>query len=192
MKRLSIITALPLPVGLLLLARLAGLLASPIEGYRGFGDFANFFQIVRLPGWPYLNFWVEFPPVWPFLSAALFRLAGGRETTYDYLLALILICADAGNLLLFIRLSRRIFGIESERRVWIYLVVLVSVVYTWWYFDPLAVLAQVSHIGDDVIDPQHVVIREHQAGIHNQDLPAKFVGRHVAAHFPQSPKGNDT
>jgi hypothetical protein len=142
MKRLStLINSIPLPVGLLLVARLAGLLAFPIEGYRGFGDFANFYQIVRLPGWPYLNFWVEFPPVFPFLSAALFRLAGGRETTYDYLLALILILADIGNLVLFMRLVRRFFGVASDRRIWIYLVILVSVAYTWWYFDPLAVFA---------------------------------------------------
>jgi hypothetical protein len=115
-KSPSILQSLPLPLGLLILARLAALMAMPIDGLHGFGDFVTFYRVAQIKGWPYLNFWVEFPPIFPFISGVLFRLAGGREYVYDYLLAFLLLLADAGSL-----------------------VVLVSLAYTWWYFDPLAV-----------------------------------------------------
>lgn len=121
-------------------------MASPLEGLRGFGDFATFYNVASIKGWPYLNFWVEFPPLFPFVSGILFRLAAGREYVYDYLLAILLLLADAGSLLLFMRLTNRLNGAGGERRIWIYLFILVSLAYTWWYFDPLAVFAMLLAI----------------------------------------------
>ena len=54
-----------------------------------------------------------------------------------------------------------------------------------------AVLAQVGQIRDDVIDAQHVIFREHQAGIHHQDLTVIFVDHHILANFAQSAQGDD-
>ena len=55
----------------------------------------------------------------------------------------------------------------------------------------VAVLGQIGHIGDDVIDPQHVVFGEHQAGIDDEDFAAVFVHHQIAAHFTQPPQGDD-
>lgn len=117
-------------------------LSAPIEGLKGYGDFIHFFQLAALPGWPFINYWVEFPPLFPFISAVLYRLAGGQQHTYDYLLAFVLMAADVGNLILFMKIATRLHSAEkSGGRILAYYTLLVSLAYCWWYFDPLAVLA---------------------------------------------------
>ena len=132
-------------VGLFIIARLMQFLSAPIEGLRGYGDFIHFFQLAALPGWPFINYWVEFPPLFPFISAVLYRLAGGQEHTYDYLLAFVLMAADIGNLILFIKIATRLHSAQkSGGRILAYYTLLVALAYSWWYFDPLAVLALLS------------------------------------------------
>lgn len=126
-------------VGLFLFARLMMVMALPLEGLYGYGDYQSFFAWSMLPGWPYLHYWSEFPPVFPFLSEILFRLANNQMHVYAYLLFFVLTAADAGNLYLFTRLSQRLWP-SGASRPWIYLVLLACLPYTWWYFDPLAVL----------------------------------------------------
>ena len=53
----------------------------------------------------------------------------------------------------------------------------------------LLVLDQIGEVGDDVIDPQHIVFGEHHPGIDHHDLVVVFVDHHIAAYFPQSPQG---
>jgi hypothetical protein len=126
---------------LFLASRLFLIIALPLEGLRGFGDFVHFYHLAGM-GWPFINYWVEFPPVFPFLSAILYQLAGGREHVYDYLLVLILSVAQAGSLELFLRLARKELGEEEgTRRAWVYFALLGGLAYGWWYFDPLAVFA---------------------------------------------------
>ncbi len=138
---LNFLSYISLPVLLLFIARLISILTLPLEGLLGYGDFPNFIQLARLPGWPFINYWVEFPPIFPFLNALLFRLASGREAIYDYLLTFLLLAVDLCNLFLFIKIVNRVYGINAGRwRVLIYLVVLIAVPYTWWYFDSLTVL----------------------------------------------------
>lgn len=131
-----------LMVGLFLAARLMTFLALPLEGLLGYGDFIHFYRLAALPGWPYLHAWMEFPPIFPMLCEILYRLGGGQEHVFDYLLALTLTLADAGNLLLLARLAGKIHPpAEALRRAVGYWLVLATLAYGWWYFDPLAVLA---------------------------------------------------
>lgn len=126
---------------LFLAGRLALLVALPLEGLRGFGDAVHFYRLAGM-GWPYLDFWVEFPPVFPFFSTLLYRAAGGRQHSYDYLLALALTLAQAGGLAVFARLAGRFYGTgEAGQRTLTYFALTVALPYGWWYFDPLAVLA---------------------------------------------------
>ena len=128
-----------LAVGLAV-ARVVSLLSMPLAGLRGYGDFIHFYNMASLPGWPFFNYWVEFPPVFSFLSALLFRISGGQQHVYDYLLFFILTAADAGNIYLFSRMSIRLHARPgSLLRAGLYLLVLLSVAYGWWYFDALAV-----------------------------------------------------
>jgi hypothetical protein len=115
------------------------ILALPLEGLRGFGDLHHFYNLAGL-GWPYLDFWVEFPPIFPFLSRVIYLLAGGVEHVYDYLLVLVLSIFQAGSLFLLIRLIWRVYqGQEEQVRIWVYFAILAGLAYGWWYFDPLAV-----------------------------------------------------
>lgn len=127
-------------IGLFLLARVMFILALPLEGLHGYGDFVNFFSVAQIPGWPYLDYWVEFPPLFPFLSEVLFRISAGQQHVYTYLLIAVLLLADVGNLYYFQRLAGHFWKEEElTRRVLFYLVILIALPYGWWYFDPLAV-----------------------------------------------------
>lgn len=123
-----------------LCARFMSLLAMPLEGLRGYGDFLHYFNVASLPGWPFLDYWVEYPPLFPFLTALLFRISGGQEHVFDYLLFFALSLADAGNLFLFARLAFRVHVRQGALlRTGAYLVILLTLAYSWWYFDPLVV-----------------------------------------------------
>ena len=91
-------------VGFFLVARVMLYLALPLDALHGYGDFVTFFSAAQIPGWPFLDYWVEFPPVFPFLSELLFRLSGGQPHVFTYLLLLVLTLADAGSLFFFERL----------------------------------------------------------------------------------------
>ncbi len=126
--------------GLFLLTRLVLFLFLPYGSFLGFGDQLNFYRLAQLPGWPFFNYWVEFPPLFPFLSAGLFRLAGGNEHLFEYILAGVLTAFDAGSILVFSTLLQ----CEKEHRdsrikLVIFSVVLCLFPYGWWYFDPIAV-----------------------------------------------------
>jgi hypothetical protein len=128
------ITALFLGVRLVLLTSL------PLDGLRGFGDLVHFYRLAGM-GWPILDYWVEFPPLFPFLSRLLYLTASGREHIYDYLLVLILSVVQAGSLAVFILLAQKMYSFqEGERRSWVYFAVLICLSYGWWYFDPISVL----------------------------------------------------
>ncbi len=52
--------------------------------------------------------------------------------------------------------------------------------------------AQILEVRDDVIDPEHVVVREHDPRVDNNDLPTKFVGHHVLSHFTEPPERDNS
>ena len=56
----------------------------------------------------------------------------------------------------------------------------------------VSALFDIFKIGNDVIDADHVIVREHHAGVHDQDLLVVFVDRHVFAHLAQTAEGDDT
>lgn len=134
-RRLPVLIAAALVVG-----RLFGLLTMRIDGLRGYGDMIHYHVVYGLSGWPVLNYWIEYPPIFPWIAALLNRLAGGQEHVFYYLLDFLLLLADAGSVYLFARLVTRIFpGEDGLARAGAYLLALVALPYGWWYFDPLVV-----------------------------------------------------
>jgi hypothetical protein len=130
----------PLPqVSLFLVARLLILAGLPLEGLRGYGDLAYYFRQAEL-GWPYIDYWVEYPPVFPFLSTLIHRFVNGSEHAHMYLLAGLFSLAQAGSLALFLRLAKHLYGEKAAQRLgWVYFALLAGLPYGWWYFDALAV-----------------------------------------------------
>ena len=127
-----------LPV-LFLVTRIILILSLPLEGIQGYGDFWNFYQ-QNLLGLPFLDYWTEFPPLFPLLSSLVFRLVGGREQAYIYLLAMFFSAAQAGTLAVFLRLKKVIVtgDLSSWREGWDFALT-VGLFYGWAYYDPLAV-----------------------------------------------------
>jgi len=134
-----------LQTGILIAMRLMLLVALPLEGIQGYGDFRHFFELAWLAvdgggGLPFITHWVEFPPMFPFISVGIYILAGGVEYRYVYLLALVMLAFDAGCLVLFQRLAGKFTSAGNAERVgWIYLVYLMLPAFGWWTFEPIGV-----------------------------------------------------
>ncbi len=87
---------------------------------------------------PYLDYWVEYPPIFPFLSVLLY-LATPHFESYAAALGLLQSMFDAGSLLLLYRLARRIQGQEqAEQTAWAYALLFAPLAAAWLSFDPLA------------------------------------------------------
>lgn len=124
-------------VGVFLLVRFLLLISLPYEGIRGYGDHWNYFAQVDI-GVPFIDYWTEFPPLFPFLTRVLYILASGREHTFTYLLFIVLSVCQAGNIYLFHKLLKILPPREMQSgRVVLYAGILVGVGYGWGYFDPL-------------------------------------------------------
>jgi len=57
--------------------------------------------------------------------------------------------------------------------------------------DCLELIAQVGPVRDDKVHPQHVALREHDAGINDDGVAPVLEHQHVLADLPQSPQGDD-
>jgi len=129
-------------VWLFLFCRLILLVTLPLEGLRGFGDLIHFYRLAGM-GLPMIDYWVEFPPVFPYLSMMMFSIAGGKEHSYDYLIVILMTLAQAGSLAVLIQLVRRLHfdPLTIQRITWVYFGTTLVLPYGWWYFDALGVLA---------------------------------------------------
>jgi hypothetical protein len=124
-----------------LIARAIQMATSTLDGVRGYGDFLHFFQLASLEGWPYINYWIEFPPFFPILIKVIHWVSGGREHGFDYILGMLLVIACSLSILLFAKILHLI-NPDKEQIIPLlaYSFLLVSVPYNWWYFDPIPVL----------------------------------------------------
>ena len=107
----------------------------PADALFRYGDFQHYYNLAAWsvaghcpagpgPCLPLLDYWYEFPPIFPYLSIALLHLVGGGGLppfhTYAYALTLALLLADFGSLWLVYRLARRLHGDETAQ--WLALV----------------------------------------------------------------------
>jgi hypothetical protein len=118
-----------------------------------FGDFQHYYNLAAwsVPGhclvgsapcWPLLDYWYEFPPVFPYLSILILQLVGGGGLpafeTYAYAVALLLLAADAGTLVLFQALARRLLPVRTAIWAgWYYCLMPAPLILSWWTFDGL-------------------------------------------------------
>jgi hypothetical protein len=132
---------LGLMVSLLVGVRLIQLMTLPQEGLLGYGDMPNYIQLAKLSGWPFINYWVEFPPIFPFINSIFYKLVNDQGRIYYSIFFLFITLVDTVNLFLFCKLVNRISGREENSwRIISYLVILIGLPYTWWYFDEITVL----------------------------------------------------
>ena len=130
-----------LPPIIYFLGRMVLFLALIPDSYAGPGDLPFYQSWAALPGWPYFHYWSEFPPLFPWLNAGLYKLAGGQQFIYYLLIAMLLALAGSASLVVFRRIAGQLWDPSQSRlRTWVYLGLLLPLPYTWWYFDllPLA------------------------------------------------------
>ena len=127
------------PSLLFLIARLLMMISIPLEGLKSYGDFWNFYQLAAT-GRPFLDLWLEFPPLFPVLSRGIYLMVGGREHSYIYALIVIFSILQAANLFFFQKIANNINAEkEAMNRTFVYAFFLVGLFYGWAYFDSLAV-----------------------------------------------------
>ena len=125
-------------------SRLMLLAAFTPEAIIAYGDYEHYFDLARLSGdgfLPFLDYWYEFPPLFPFLSLGLYQLtaaATGALHSYVYALAVVMLAFDVGNLVLLYRLAGRLWGERiAIQTSWVYLALPVALTYTWRTFDSM-------------------------------------------------------
>ncbi|MCZ6528780.1 MAG: glycosyltransferase 87 family protein [Chloroflexi bacterium] len=133
-----------LRLGILAAVRFLSLAALPIDAILGYGDYLHFFSLAEFSslgaGLPWLGHWVEFPPLFPYLSLGIHNVAGGSQHVYAYLLALTMLAFDLGNLWLVGSLSKKLWDPRRAGLIaWVYMGFLVIPAFGWWTFDPMAV-----------------------------------------------------
>ena len=129
-----------------LLARLILFISSPYEIIPGLGDYWNFYHQASL-GWPFIDYWTEFPPVFPLISRLLYGLVNGREVAFGYSLGLIMSLFQAGTVVIVFRLEDKIYkGKNLPIRSLVYAALTFGLFYSWSYFDTLAVFFMILGI----------------------------------------------
>lgn len=129
---------------LFLLARFVMVISIPLEGLKSYGDFWNYYKLAAI-GTPFIDLWIEFPPLFPLLSRLFFIITGGRESTYVYSLIVFFSIIQAANVFLFQKIASSIFSkAERDKRVLSYGFILVGLFYGWTYFDSLGVFCLLS------------------------------------------------
>jgi hypothetical protein len=123
-----------------LFARIVMIISMPIEGIRGYGDYWNYLRIAE-SGWPYINTWVEFPPIFPWITRILYLISPNQHG-FEYLLAILFSLVQAGSLYLFMRLTEKIIRDTNTRIAvdTIYAMITLVLPYGWWTFDCLTIL----------------------------------------------------
>jgi hypothetical protein len=130
-----------LPLLLFVAFRLSLLAFWPADQLSRWSDYDYYYE---LASWvdegklPYLHYWVEYPPLFPFLSVLVYLLTS-HYVAYATGLALVQLAFEVGSLVLLHRLAERVLGEKrAERVIWAY-ALLFAPVATWWLsFDAVA------------------------------------------------------
>ena len=137
-NQLSIPELLPI---LFFAGRILLFLALIPDDLHGFGDFQVYYDIATLPGLPFFNYWVEYPPIYAWTIELISFLSAGNQFIFDFILYLLLTIAGSvsiwlvGRILEFLDLENQ----ELLNRLILFFGILSFTSYTWWYFDLIPV-----------------------------------------------------
>ena len=123
-----------------LFSRIVLYLALIPTSYYGIGDLPVYYNWTALPGWPYLDYWMEYPPLFPFISEIIFRLSNGEVFLYDFILCGIIALAGSGTIFYFQKIAYQIHEKSvAQWRVIIFFAIMMMLPYTWWYAELITV-----------------------------------------------------
>ena len=137
---------------LFLSSRLMMLLAFPLENLITYGDYQHYFNLASLSRaggctifvgteqgcYPFIDYWYEFPPIFAYMNIAIYSLAGAQLKNYIFLLSLVLLLVECGNLYLLYRLAFGLFGrSRALNSAWIYTALFIPIFFWLGNFDAL-------------------------------------------------------
>ena len=115
------------------------------RGVAAGGDFQTYFQIASLSdtlGTPFQDWWSEFPPVWSFLSVAIYQVQGANinYTGFAMFLGLLMLLFEVGILTLVRKIGTHLHGANTGMSLaWIYAILAAPIVFAFWTFEPIVV-----------------------------------------------------
>jgi hypothetical protein len=143
---------LRLLLGLLLVSRLAvvPVRVALLAGSEKYFDFRHYFELARMSDqgfYPYIHYWMEYPPVFPWLTVAIYKLGAlfasgiALEAWFYGVISLLFVAAEAAILVVTYRLSLHLSGAAAAwRSALIYLLCFLPI-YLWnGWFDALPTL----------------------------------------------------
>lgn len=137
----SLGTGFPLVLILFFTSRLMMLMAFPPENLIFYGDYQHYFNLAdmtRRGFYPYLHYWYEFPPIFPYLNIAVYTLAGQQLKNYILLLAFVLLLVECGNLFLLYKQAFSLYGRTPALTIaWIYTALFIPIFFWLGNFDAL-------------------------------------------------------
>ncbi len=121
--------------------RLMMAMAYPPEALTSYSDYPYFYALADLARqgyYPLLHYWYEYPPIFPYLSQAVYAVTSGYHA-YATLLAVVMLFFEAGNLVLLYLIANEIHDKETSLKVaWIYSCLLVPIFFLWAGLDSLS------------------------------------------------------
>jgi uncharacterized membrane protein len=121
--------------------RLMMAMAYPPEALTSYSDYPYFYALADLARqgyYPLLHYWYEYPPIFPYLSQAVYTITSGYHA-YATLLAAVMLIFEAGNLVLLYLIANEIHDREISLKIaWIYSCLLVPVFFLWNGLDSLS------------------------------------------------------
>ncbi len=112
-------------------ARLMMLMIWPVENLTLYGDYRYYFDLAALSdaGYvPFVHYWSEHAPLFPFLNLAIYQLSGGVFKNHVLLVSLAMLLFETGGLLLLYRLAADLYGeAQATQIVWVYVALYIPV-----------------------------------------------------------------
>ena len=111
------------------------------SGLNGFGDVPRYYEVAALKGFPYFSYWMEYPPIFAFINTTIYNFVDRLPILYDAILYFLFTLAGAAALFIFQKLDEKLFSESTDHllRSWIYMVLLLALPYSWWYFEMIPV-----------------------------------------------------
>ncbi len=112
-------------------ARLMMLMVWPAENLTLYGDYRYYFDLAALShaGFlPFIHYWSEHAPLFPFLNLAIYQLSGGVFKNHVVLVGLAMLLFEAGALWLLYRLATHLYGeFQATQIAWVYVALYIPV-----------------------------------------------------------------
>lgn len=101
----------------------------PAENLTLYGDYRYYFDLASLSESghiPFIHYWSEHAPLFPFVNLALYQLSGGFFKNHVLLTSLAMLVFEAGSLILLYLLTNEVRGKDQAVQVsWVYVVLYV-------------------------------------------------------------------